>query len=307
MTKSAINSANRLSSRAVPSHASRGMDPDAPVSSFLTDYEFLSLAGRGTFSEVWQVREKPTGRIVALKQLIPEWAEQRSARQLLENEAEIGRQVRSPYVVRVLGSQMAVTPQFTILEWLDGSSLESLLEREPQLSEIRSLWIARQCAEGLRDLHDAGYSHGDLKPANICILADGRLKLIDLGFARPVTTGAADRANRQSAQLVGTPEYLAPEMLAAGGHDGAAKDAYSLGVVLYRLLAGRLPFQGETLPEILRQQQRSVAAPLRTAAPHVSQVTAEIVERLLSKQPLRRGARWQDLVRELITLEIAAI
>lgn len=303
MAVASLNTLNRLGLRA---QAARSAEPETPASTLLTDYEFLNLAGRGTFSEVWQVREKPTQRMLALKQLTPEWAEQKSARQLLANEAEVGSQIRSPYVIRVLGSRMDLSPRFTLLEWLEGTTLEKLLEQEPQLAESRAIWIARQCAEGLRDLQNAGYSHGDLKPANILMLPNGTLKLIDLGFARPITTIATSRGPQRAA-ITGTPEFLAPEVLAGGAQDSLAKDAYSLGVLMYRILAGQLPFQGETLPEILRQQQRAIAQPLRTSAPHVSRVTTEFVERLLAKQPLRRKANWTDLVRELISLEIAAL
>ena len=304
-----IVATDRPSSRAIPSktteHQARNV---APYSTRLSDYEFLQLAGKGQFAEVWQVREKPTGRVVAFKQLLLQWESHPTARQLLENEAEIGQQIRSPYVVRVLGAQTETAPFYSLLEWLDGTSLEQLLEIQPQFSERRAIWIARQAAQGLLDLSEAGFSHGDVKPANICLLEDGRLKLLDLGFARPLQNTASEGGNEgKPASLTGTPEYLAPEALTANPVDLVAKDIYSLGVLLYRMLAGRLPFQSESLPEILRQQQRSVAAPLRSLAPHVTRETIDLVERLLAKQPLRRGVRWQDVVRELVARELAVL
>lgn len=279
---------------------------EAPFSQTLTDYEFIGLAGKGQFSEVWQAREKPTGRIVAFKQLVSEWETHPAARQLLENEAEVGRKVRSPYVVRVFESQTETTPRYALLEWLDGTSLEKVIEVQSQLTERRALWIARQTAQGLLDLSDAGFSHGDVKPGNICLLVDGRLKLIDLGFARPLQDSASNGTWTKSA-LAGTPEYLAPEALASTPADAVVKDIYSLGVLLYRMLAGRLPFQDETVSGVLRQQQRAVAVPLRNFAPQVTRETADLVTRLLAKQPFRRGIRWNEIVRELVSREIALL
>lgn len=272
----------------------------------LADYEFLGLAGQGQFSEVWQAREKPTGRIVAFKQLVSEWETHPAARQLLENEAEVGRKVRSPYVVRVFECQTETAPRYSLLEWLDGTSLEKVIEVQSQFTERRALWIARQAAQGLLDLADAGFSHGDVKPGNICLLVDGRLKLIDLGFAQSLHDSSSHGTRAKSA-LAGTPEYLAPEALASTPADAVVKDIYSLGVLLYRMLAGRLPFQDETVAGVLRQQQRAVAVPLRNFAPQVTRETADLVTRLLSKQPLRRGIRWNEIVRELVSREIALL
>ena len=142
-----------------------------------------------------------------------------------------------------------------VLEWLPGKTLEARLAAEKRLFCREALWIARQCAQGMHALLVAGYAHGDIKPSNIFVLDEGTVKLIDLGFARPDRRPAAELTENSLAKLSGTPEYLAPESLVPGDSGVVARDVYSLGVTLYRMLTGVLPFQGETTVEVLRQHQ----------------------------------------------------
>jgi serine/threonine protein kinase len=261
-------------------------------------YEAVRRVGEGSFGQVWQVRETATGRLRALKQLRAEWEDHRTARRLLENEAEVGRAVDSPHVVRVLDAQLRATPRFVVLEWLAGETLEAELGRSPRLPVHRALWLARQCVRGLVALQAAKLIHGDLKPSNAFICRDGTVKLIDLGFARPVGSPASD--------LTGTPEYLAPEVL-AGEASQHGRDLYGVGVMLYRMLTGRMPFHGATVSDVVAQQQSAGVVPVRSVSPLVPREVAALAERLLSKQPLRRAPGLGDLLNELLVLEVAAL
>ena len=265
------------------------------------DYEPLAFAGAGAFCDVWQVRELATGAVRALKQLRPEHEVQRVARQLLENEAEAGRRLTSPHIARVIEARLEVAPRFLVMEWLTGQTLEQLLAARGALPCRQALWVARQCAQGMADLAAAGLAHGDVKPTNIFVECSGVVRLIDLGFARPVEPAAtADRL------LTGTPEYLAPESLGGEFRPPIEKDIYSLGVVLYRMLCGRLPFVGDTVEDVLRQHQQAIPRDLRRAAPHVPREVADLTTRLLAKHPLRRGDGLPHLVHDLARLELAA-
>ena len=268
------------------------------------DFEPVALIGAGTCSEVWQVRDRSTGALRALKQLRPEWEDQPVARSLLENEAEVGQRVTSRHVVRVHAVQLRLRPRFIVLEWLAGQTLEDRLASGEPLSCRDAVWIARQCVQGMYDLLEAGFTHGDIKPSNLFVAADGLVKLIDLGFARPDRRGAAEADTESGTVLSGTPDYMAPENLVSGLAHGVEKDIYSLGVTLFRMLTGRLPFSGDTPADVLRQQQRSPAPSIRVAAPHAPRELAELVSRLLSKQPLRRSQGLKGLLRELVHLEI---
>ncbi|HTI50581.1 MAG TPA: protein kinase, partial [Planctomycetaceae bacterium] len=134
----------------------------------------------------------------------------------------------------------------------------------------------------------------------------GLAKLIDLGFARP-DQRLVDDLDESSRTLSGTPEYLAPETLAPIERNGVARDLYSLGVTLYRMLTGALPFQGTSVGEIVRQQQQTRATRLRALAPHAPPEAEELVHQLLAKQPLRRGPGLRPVVQALIGLELATV
>jgi len=277
------------------------------------DFDLVALVGRGSFAEVWKVLKHPTGELYALKQLRADRLNQPAARQILKNEGEIGTKVSSDYVVKVCGDYTESTPPHLLLEWLPGQTLEAHLSTRKKLFCHEALWIARQTAQGMHSLLVAGYVHGDIKPSNIFILPDGRVKLIDLGFARPDQLSAIDLAGSGRSVLTGTPEYLAPEALSQRNSAGTfhansgsiTRDIYSLAITLYRMLTGSVPFQGETVAEVLKQHQQALPAPLRSLAPEVPREVADLVHRLLSKDSLRRGGGLSWLIQDLIGLELS--
>jgi serine/threonine-protein kinase len=290
-----------LATRAAPPFAAQIFRFEPPRRE---DFELIRLAGRGTYAEVWQVRYRPTGTLLALKQLRTDRDNRPAARRILENEAEVAGKVNSEFVVRLVHPQLNANPPYLILEWLAGRTLEARLASGQRLFCREALWIARQCAQGMHALLVAGHMHGDIKPSNIFLSDDGAAKLIDLGFARSDRLLATDLAREPARHLTGTPEYLAPETLLAGDSNGVGRDIYSLGVTLYQMLTGALPFTGENVGDVLRQHQGSVPHRLRALAPDVPREVDELVLRLLSKQPLRRGAGLSWLIRELIGLEL---
>lgn len=261
-------------------------------------FHAVTYGGGGAFSQVWQVRDEQSGELFALKELRSEWDGHKTARQLFANEAEVGQKLSSPFVVRIYQAQLQCAPRYLLMEWLVGQTLERLLSDRGSIPVRQTVWIARQCAQGMSDLAAAGFLHGDIKPSNVFVCQKGQVKLIDLGFAHPTSA--------ISAEITGTLEYLAPESLARVP-SGIARDLYSLGVMLFRMLSGRLPFAGETAGDIARHQQESIAPALRSLNPQVPLEVASLVQRLLSKQPLRRAAGVADLVRELVALEIQLI
>lgn len=280
--------------------------PAAPLSRTAAHYQLLTLAGRGSFGEVWLVQDRRTCRLQALKQLRDDCPNPSAGRQLLWNEAEVSRRVLSDHVVKVRETALDAEPPYIVLEWLSGETLETLLTRERQLPCGQALWIVRQCAQGLADLLQAGFTHGDVKPSNIFLCRSGLAKIIDLGFARP-DRRVVDDLLEVERTLEGTPAYLAPEILTPGEHNGVARDFYALGVTLYRMLTGSLPFQGATAAEVFREHQQSQPPRLRSLAPHVPSEVEDLVHRLLAKQPLRREPLWRGLVHELIGLELLTI
>lgn len=279
-----------------------GRFQDAPPQ-LKSEFERKELIGRGAFAEVWRVQDRESGCWYALKELRADCPNPVVGKQLLLNEAEIATRVDSPHLARLHGTQASSLGPRLIFEWLSGDTLESRLARVGRLGTRESLWIARQCVQALADLLTAGFTHGDIKPSNLFLCRSGLVKLIDLGFARPDHRVVDDL----STSLMGTPEYLAPDALVPSEQSGAARDLYALGVTLYRTLTGVTPFQGASVGEVMRQQQTHTPAKLRTHLPYVSAELEGLVERLLSKQPLRRPTGLRSLLHELVGMELQSI
>ncbi|MDA0834060.1 MAG: serine/threonine-protein kinase [Planctomycetota bacterium] len=267
----------------------------------LSDYEMLQLVSRGAIADVWQVRDSASGEAFALKQLREEWAEDPTACQILKNELEVAAAVQSPYVVRVWETPVSFERPAVLMEWLGENTLARHLDVVFQMPVRESLWIARQCALGLKHLIDAGFVHGDIKPENIALLPGGAIKLIDLGFAQPV---ARNSEIPRSDIFTGTITYTAPEAFTSECSSVISRDLYSLGILLYRLLTGHLPFQGKTTAEVMRQHREQRPPLLLTWCPEASDEVVAFVNRLLAKHPLRRPADIDQVVQELIRLEL---
>jgi len=283
-------------------------DERRSIAATLLPEEFVPLEflGGGAMADVWRVTHRDSGEMFALKMLRADWADYTVTQRLLENEAEVGAAVNSRYVVKVHAVDLESSPPYVLMEWLDGEILESVLRERGNLPYIEALWIARQCAEGLESLRQAGYTHGDIKPANMLVERDGSLKLLDLGFARRCRKIDADQIPTVDI-LTGTPEYLAPEALSAEPSWGVARDIYSLGVTLFQMLTGRLPFQAEQPGDLLRSQLGATPPKVRQFSADVPRELEELVAAMLAKQPVRRPQSLERLIRVLMELELANI
>jgi len=163
-----------------------------------------------------------------------------------------------------------------------------------------ALWIARQTAEALEALHRAGWMHGDIKPENIHLGPGGHVTVLDLGFARRPKHPRAgvDRC------IVGSWAYLAPEWASSVYPPDIRSDLYSLGVVLFQMLTGRLPFQAESPSEMMAMHRMEQSPDVRRLAPKTPRSVAQLVHRLLAKEPLRRPQTPEDLIEQFVRLEI---
>ncbi len=268
----------------------------------LPEYEMVSLIARGAIADVWHVRDTATGADFALKQLREEWEEDPTAHQLLQNEVQVSAAVKSPYVVRVWEAPTGFEQTAVLMEWLGDTTLARHLQAAGKLSIRNSLWIARQCALGIQDLVAAGYVHGDLKPENIALLPGGAIKLIDLGFAQPI---AVPSGIPRADVFTGTIAHTAPEVSSSEPSTPVCREMYSLGILLFRMLTGRVPFQGATSGEVMRQHRERRPPLLGIWCPEASDELIQFVNRLLVKHPLRRPSQLPDVIRELIRLELA--
>jgi len=250
----------------------------------------------------------------AIKILRPEWRDHPEAVRVFAREALVGRQVAHRNLVPVLASNVGRPPRYLVMPWLDGRTLGALL-RDTASSETASsetvarsdlpsvLWYARQVATALDALHRSGWTHGDVKPSNVMISAGGHVTLLDAGFAQREgeSIAAVDRC------VMGTCAYMAPELLASRLRADIRADLYSVGVILYQALCGRLPYQGSSAAELATRHRTAAAPPPRRLAPHLPREVAELIVQLLAKNPLRRPQSPAELVERLVRLEIATL
>jgi serine/threonine protein kinase len=266
-------------------------------------YELLDPLGGGPLTCVYGARDLADDRPCAVKVLRPEWNGDVTAIKLLQREARAGLMVRHPHLVRVLYAHVLTPPYFLVMELLGGESLGRRLRREYRIEVGTAVWVARQTAEALAALHRAGFVHGDVKPDNVRLVGDGTAVLIDLGFAhRP---GENDALLRQG-YVLGTANYMAPELCRPKPHGDAASDLFSLGVALFETLTGRLPYPEGTVGQTFRRHGCDPPADVRHCGADVPRELALLVGRLMARHPEERP-RASAVVRQLIALEIAGL
>jgi serine/threonine-protein kinase len=182
---------------------------------------------------------------------------------------------------------------------LEGQSLKELLAHGP-LPVLPVLWIARQIAEGLAALVRSGWIHGDLKPSNIHVSSSGAVTLLDLGFARRL----GESGWQEYRVLLGTPRYMAPEVLTSASAASPTSDLYSLGVILFEMLTGRVPFEVNDPAELALLAGAKDCPHLRSSRRDVPARLDRLVRRLLARNPLRRPHSPEEVIDELVDLEI---
>lgn len=271
----------------------------------LGPYELLRLIHCGRVASVYQAR--PLGAPAyrqppyALKLLRPQFQDDPAAIYRLRREAHVGRMLAHPHVVAVLAASTAEPPYYLVFPWLAGTTVQARLAAGPlPLGEL--VWIGRQTAEGLAALHAAGWMHCDVKPQNIMVSPHGHATLLDLGFAsRENEPAMGERC------VLGTIEYLAPELLTADQGPDPRCDLFSLGVSLYQMATGRLPFSGRDEGEIARALLQASPTDVRVLAPHIPCELGGLIHRLLARHPLRRPESAAAVVSELLSLEISTL
>jgi serine/threonine protein kinase len=266
-------------------------------------YELLQNLGGGQMTCVYAAREVETDAPCAVKVLRPGWDRDSTAVKLLQREARAGLKVRHPHIVPFRDVHVTRPPYYLVMELLGGESLRARLRRDYRLDAPTALRIARQMAEALATLHRAGFVHGDVKPDNIRLVDAGSAVLIDLGFThRPGENAALLREGC----LLGTVNYLPPELCGEDPDADGGGDLFSLGVTLFEMLTGVLPYPPGDIEQTLRRHRCDPPADVRRYCPTIAPGLALVVERLLARKPADRP-RIGALVQQLIGLEIAAL
>ena len=252
----------------------------APGSVLADRFRIESILGVGGMGVVYRATDQALGVPVALKLLRPELMHRADAFERFRQELLLARQVSSPHVVRIHDLARHDGQWLISMDYVEGESLDRRLDRDGPLPVEDALRITRQLAEGLGAAHAKGVIHRDLKPSNVLLDGEGNAYISDFGVARSLATSGMT----QSGTVVGTPDYLSPEQ-ARGEPVDARSDLYALGLILYEMLAGKPPFAGGTVSEILAQRMMRTPAPVSDVRPETPAWTA----RLLRRQVVRRA------------------
>jgi len=258
-------------------------------------YEILEIIGTGAHGRVARAHDPMIGRLVAVK-LFPKELAKGDARQRFLQEARVVGQLSHPSIITLhdMGIDEATQTPYLVMEFLDGQPLDRILEKGSIPLSKACAWAA-EMACALSVAHRKGVIHGDVKPANMLITDDGRVKLMDFGMARLASrdTGATP--------LLGTPAYWCPEQIMGKPQD-ARSDLFSLGVVLYEMVVGKRPFDADSLQGICGRVLSSTPLPPSHANPSVPKGFDAVVARCLAKDPATRYATAESLAEDLYPL-----
>ena len=247
-------------------------------------YLIQSLVGVGGMANVYRGVDEKTGNAIAVKVLKEEFLDNEELVRRFKNESKAISILDHPNIVKVYDVSVTDRLQYIVMEYVDGITLkEYLKQRGGALTWKETVHFATQVLRALQHAHSKGIIHRDVKPQNIMLLADGSIKMMDFGIAR------FSRAQSQtvSDKAIGSVHYISPEQ-AKGDKTDARTDIYSVGVMLYEMLSGKLPFDGDGAVSIAIMQISDKAKPLSQVAPNVPQGLCQITEKAMEKEPEKR-------------------
>jgi predicted Ser/Thr protein kinase len=257
-------------------------------------YELEELVGMGGMSSVYRARDTLLERHVALKVLHDQYTTDDDFVERFKREARAVAQLSHPNIVTVIDRVEDGGKQFIVFEYIDGENLKELVVRKGRLSVRDALEVALQVARGLAFAHQQGLVHRDVKPQNVLLNGDGQAKVTDFGIARTLTVDGVT----QTGTVMGTSNYIAPEQ-ASGQPVDVQTDVYSLGVVLYELLAGDVPFPGDNFVSVAMKHVHEPPPNLLEVRKDVPLRVAAAIDRALEKDPANRFPTMDAFAAEL--------
>lgn len=267
---------------------------------FARRYQVIEELGKGGMGRVYKVFDTEVREKLALKLLNPNIASDEETIERFRSELRLARTVSHRHICRMhdLGREEETGTYFITMEYVPGEDLKSLIHRIGALPVGKAVTIARQAAEGLAEAHRLGVVHRDLKPQNIMVDREGGARIMDFGIARSVRAKGITGAG----VMIGTPEYMSPEQVDGKEADGRS-DIYSLGVVLFEMLTGRLPFEGDTPLSIAVKQKSEPPPDPGTINAQIPEDARRLVLKCLEKEKGKRFQSADDLLAELVRIE----
>jgi len=253
------------------------------------------LVARSGMASIFRATDLLTGRQVAIKVPHPEMESDPVFFERFQREQEIGAKLDHPGVMKVFTDEDR-SQVYMVMEWVDGRLLRQVLNEQRKFPVERALRIALAICDALAYIHSHGVVHRDLKPENIMVDADDHIKLIDFGIAANV--GSRRITFAKLSQTMGTPDYISPEQV-RGKRGDARSDIYALGVMLYEMLTGKVPFTGPNAFVIMNDRLLNNPVPPRQIDPAISPQLQEIIYRALEREPKNRYASAREFARDL--------
>ncbi len=264
----------------------------------IDNYRIDELVARSGMASIYRATDTRDQRQVALKIPHPDMESDPILFDRFQREAGIGEKLDHPMVMRVYGGEER-TRIYMVMEWCPGRLLREILDAGP-LAEERALRIAGEVLDGLEYIHANGVVHRDLKPENIMVDEQDHIKLIDFGIAGDAAAKRLTYANFTAA--IGTPNYISPEQVKGKRGDGRS-DIYSMGVILYEMLSGKLPFNGPNPMAAMNERLLNYPVPPTVANPAISPELQECLYRALEREPKNRYGKASEFARDLAHLD----
>jgi serine/threonine protein kinase/Flp pilus assembly protein TadD len=265
---------------------------------FAARYQIIEELGGGGMGKVYRALDTKVGEEIAIKVIRPEIGADRTTIERFKNELKLARKIVHKSVGRVYDLNEERGRFYITLEYVRGEDLKTFIRSSGQMAVGTSIRVARQIAEGLAEAHALSVVHRDLKPSNIMIDRNGNARIMDFGIARLVGTTGITGGNA----IIGTPEYMSPEQV-DGKETGPESDLYSLGIVLYEMLTGRLPFEGETPLSVAIKQKSTPPPDPRTINPQVPDGLNRLILKCLEKSKEKRYRSASELLADLDTVQ----
>jgi serine/threonine protein kinase len=265
-------------------------------------YQLEGRIGSGGMAEVYRARDQMLERTVAIKLLREDFSQDPAFRERFRQEAKAAANLSHPNIVTVHDFGFDEKQVFIVMEYIPGTDLKTILENRGSLNVDEALPLIIQACAGIGYAHRAGLIHCDVKPHNMIVTPDQHLKVTDFGIARALATIRPQEVNQT---VWGSPQYFSPEQ-AAGLPPSPASDVYGLGVVLYEMLTGRLPFIADTAAELSYLHRNAAPTPPSEINPLISPELEQACLKVLSKEPSLRYRTADQFGRVLISLSNAA-
>jgi eukaryotic-like serine/threonine-protein kinase len=264
----------------------------------IDSYRIESQVARSGMATIYRAVDTRDGRVVALKFPHPDMEADPVLYDRFQREASIGEKLNHPGVMRVFGGEHR-SRVYIVMEWCEGRLLRSILNHG-RIPQERALHIAVKVLEALDYIHANGVIHRDLKPENIMVDADDNIKLMDFGIAGDAAARRLTYAKITAA--LGSPNYISPEQV-KGKRGGARSDLYAMGVILYEMLTGKVPFSGSTPVQAINDRLLNHPTPPSVLDPSISPQLQEVIYRAIERDPANRYARAAEFAHDLQHLD----